>query len=128
MPNPEHYLGQLWTFTLSDLEQELPWSSEMVIIVLPGQQLSRAVQFSRTAKLGTGGFLQADGSVEVDPKSFEVTRVGNETIDESRVYRVGVMHASLSGMNDNPVFKEWKQTHIMPQELHLNREGALFGL
>lgn len=87
VPNPEHYLGQLWTFTLSDLEQELPWSSEMVIIVLPGQQLSRAVQFSRTAKLGTGGFLQADGSVEVDPKSFEVTRVGNETIDESRVYR-----------------------------------------
>jgi len=115
-PNPEHYLGSRWTFTLADLEQELPWSSEMVIIVLPGLQLHRAIHFSRTAKLGSGGFLQADGGVHVDPSTQEVNCVGNEPLDDSRIYRVGVMHASLAGMNDNPVFKEWRQKHIMPQE------------
>ncbi|CAK8991260.1 3'-cyclic-nucleotide 2'-phosphodiesterase/3'-nucleotidase [Durusdinium trenchii] len=115
-PNPEHYLGSKWTFTLADLEQELPWSSEMVIIVLPGSQLSRAVQVSRTVKLGSGGFLQTDGGIHVDPTTSEVRCVGNETLDPSRIYRIGVMHASLAGMNDNPVFKEWSKTHIMPQE------------
>lgn len=115
-PNPEHYLGSRWTFTLADLEQELPWSSEMVIIVLRGQELREALHYSRTVKLGSGGFLQADGGVHVDPATQEVKRVGNEPLDYSRIYRVGVMHASLAGMNGNPVFEEWRKRHIMPQE------------
>ncbi|CAJ1403409.1 unnamed protein product [Effrenium voratum] len=93
---------------------ELPWSSDMVVIVLSGGQLAEAIKVSRTEKRGTGGFFQMDTGVRWEAE--EVTHIANEPLDKARMYCVGLMHASLAGMNDNHVFKEWRQDHIMPKE------------
>ncbi|CAE7409528.1 unnamed protein product [Symbiodinium pilosum] len=119
IPNPEHYLGQRWIFTLSDLELELPWESGMVEIVLDGEQIARAVRLSRTLKPGSGGFLQTDDGIWVsEDDQAEVTHIANEQWKKERKYRVGLMHSSLVGMNHNPVFEEWRKRHTsqIPKE------------
>lgn len=94
------------SFTLADLETELPWPSELTIITLLGSEVRDAIRWSR-GHLPTefGGFLQVDDGIIVqEDNQAEVTHVAGEPLDADRSYRVGIIHDSLTGMNGHPVF------------------------
>lgn len=94
-------------FTLADLETELPWPSEMTVVLLTGAELLSAVQCSRShVPQEFGGFFQTDDGIYThDDDQTSVTHVGGEPLYAEQNYRVGIIHDSLTGMNSHPVFE-----------------------
>lgn len=116
VPKPGHRRGAKWEFTHMDLRRELPWPSEMVTVQMLGAEVEEAISWSRSwlPKLFPG-FLQTDDLVrfnEDDPTA--ITHLAGEVLDRARLYTVGLMHASLTGMNGNPVFKRWGHVNAFP--------------
>jgi len=116
IPVPGHHRGELWAFTLADLMRELPWPSELVVVPLRGSEVAAAVRWSRsrTAEL-FGGFLQVDDKLRVrEDDQTEVTHVNVARLEPNRMYNVALIHASLSGMNGNPIFEAWRSCNEVP--------------
>lgn len=90
-------------FTYGDLEAEVPFSNEVVVVDMPGGTLAAAIAFSRRhAPRESGGFLQA--SIAID------------AIDEARTYRVALVRNLLAGMDHNEVLVAFAATIAPPLE------------
>ena len=75
-------------FTYGDLEAEVPFDNELVVVAMTGAELGAAVASSRaSAPVESGGFLQADP----DPA----------TLDDARWYRVALVRNLFAGMDHN---------------------------
>ncbi|MDP3505149.1 MAG: 5'-nucleotidase C-terminal domain-containing protein [Myxococcales bacterium] len=87
-------------FTLGDLQNELPFDNEVVLVTLSGALLKDAVAASRRhAPRGDGGFLQVDDRMAVGADGRTVTHVANAPLDEAREYRVAVPRGHLLGLD-----------------------------
>jgi 5'-nucleotidase len=87
-------------FTYGDLEAEVPFDNEMVIVRLPGRVVRDAVAASRAlAPAESGAYLQADDAVLVEEPGHQVTSIGGAPLDEDREYRVAIVHNLLEGMD-----------------------------
>jgi len=75
-------------FTYGDLEAEVPFDNEVVVVEMPGATIKAAIAVSRAhAPVESGGFLQSC----VDPA----------TLDTARTYRVALVRNLFVGMDHN---------------------------
>jgi 2',3'-cyclic-nucleotide 2'-phosphodiesterase (5'-nucleotidase family) len=86
-------------FTYGDLEAEVPFDNEMVVVPMRGRVVADSVAASRAhAPAESGGFLQVDDGMTVDA-AHRVTHIAHAPLDPERVYRVAVMRNLLTGMD-----------------------------
>ncbi len=87
-------------FTYGDLEAEVPFDNEIVVVRLPGRIIRAAVTASRAlAPAESGAYLQADDGVVVEPPGDRVTFLAGAPLDEDREYRVAIVRNLLEGMD-----------------------------
>ncbi|MEO6774556.1 MAG: 5'-nucleotidase C-terminal domain-containing protein [Kofleriaceae bacterium] len=85
-------------FTYGDLEAEVPFDNEVVVVALPGAVLEAAVAASRAhAPVESGGFLQSSA----DPV----------TLDPARTYRVALVRNVFVGMDHNEPLIQFALDH-----------------
>ena len=86
-------------FTYGDLEAEVPFDNEVVVISIPGSVLRDSIAASRAlAPQEHGGFLQVDDGIGIDA-SGAVTRVARAPIDPERIYRVATIRDLCFGLD-----------------------------
>lgn len=86
-------------FTYGDLEAELPFANEVVVVSLPGWVLRDTVMASRSkAPTPWAAFLQTDNGVEVD-LSQAITTVNGTPLDPERDYRVAMVRLLMEGLD-----------------------------
>jgi 2',3'-cyclic-nucleotide 2'-phosphodiesterase (5'-nucleotidase family) len=99
------------TFTYADLETELPFDNEVVVIDLPGEVLCKAVSFSRqNAPAESGGFLQVDDHTLVGA-DHRILSLGGAPIESARHYRVALIRNMLLGMDRIAPLVEFAESH-----------------
>ena len=87
-------------FTYGDLEAEVPFDNEVVVVRLPGRVVREAVTASRAlAPAESGAYLQTDDGVVVESPGDPVIPVGGARLDEDRPYRVAIVRNLLEGMD-----------------------------
>jgi 2',3'-cyclic-nucleotide 2'-phosphodiesterase (5'-nucleotidase family) len=98
--------------TLGDLQTELPFDNEMVVVPLTGALLAEAIAYSRRlAPRGDGGFLHLDDRMTVAADGRTVTHVANAPLDEAREYRVAVPLGHLVGLDRIEPFQRLAREH-----------------
>jgi 2',3'-cyclic-nucleotide 2'-phosphodiesterase (5'-nucleotidase family) len=87
-------------FTYGDLEAEVPFDNEVVVVRLPGRVVREAVAASRAhAPAESGAYLQADDAVVIEQPGDRVIAVAGAPLDEDREYRVAIVRNLLEGMD-----------------------------
>jgi 2',3'-cyclic-nucleotide 2'-phosphodiesterase (5'-nucleotidase family) len=87
-------------FTYGDLEAEVPFDNEVVVVRLPGRIVREAVAASRAlAPAESGAYLQTDDSVLVESPGNRVTALGGAALEDERDYRVAIVRNLLEGMD-----------------------------
>jgi len=75
-------------FTFGDLETEIPFANEIVVVRMPGRVVREAVAASRAlAPVESGAYLQTDDRLDL------------AALDDAREYRVAVVRNLLDGMD-----------------------------
>lgn len=88
-------------FSYGDLQAEVPFENEIVVVELPGAVLSAAVAASRArAPVESGGFLQVCDALEVGADGH-VVAVGGVPLDPTLGYRVALVRNLFLGMDHN---------------------------
>ncbi len=72
-------------FTYGDLETEIPFDNEIVVVRMPGRVIREAIVASRATE--SGAYLQTDDALHL------------ESLDDGREYRVAVVRNLLEGMD-----------------------------
>ncbi len=94
--------------TLGDLQNELPFDNEIVIVELTGAVLRDAIAYSRRlAPQGDGGFLQVDDQARLD--ADQLIRLAGTPLDLQRKYRVAVPRAHLLGLDRIEPFERFSK-------------------
>lgn len=97
-------------FSYGDLETEVPFSNELVVVPLPGAVLERAIAFSRSlAPVEFGGFLQTCDAIQLDGGS--IRQLGGVRFDPERLYRVALVRNLFTGMDGVVPLVEFAQAH-----------------
>jgi len=87
-------------FTYGDLEAEVPFDNEVVVVRMPGRVVRAAVAASRAlAPAESGAYLQTDDRVVVEGPGDCVIAIGGAPLDEDREYRVAIVRNLLEGMD-----------------------------
>jgi 2',3'-cyclic-nucleotide 2'-phosphodiesterase (5'-nucleotidase family) len=98
-------------FTYGDLEAELPFANEVVVVSLPGRVLRDAVQGSRaSAPRPAPGFLQVDDGLTIDADQ-RVTAVRGVALDDERDYRVATVRVLFDGMDNVAALTRFAKDH-----------------
>ncbi len=98
-------------FTYGDLETELPFANEVVVVSMPGAALRDAVQSSRAkAPAAAPGFLQVDDGLAVDDGG-RVTAVRGEALEPERDYRVATVRVLFDGMDNIEALVRFGREH-----------------
>lgn len=85
--------------TYGDIENEVPFENEIVVVRLSGAVIRDAVAASRAkAPAESGGFLQVDDRIIVDGAN-RVTHIGGEPLEPARVYRVALPRELFGGLD-----------------------------
>lgn len=87
-------------FTYGDLKTEVPFDNEVVVVRMEGCVLRDAIKASRSsAPRESGGFLQVDSNIVVDPVTHEITQITGEPLDPARLYAVALVRNLLLGLD-----------------------------
>jgi len=87
-------------FTYGDLEAEVPFDNEVVVVRMPGRVVREVVAASRAlAPAESGAYLQADDGLVVEQPGDRVTEIAGAPLDEDREYRVAIVRNLLEGMD-----------------------------
>lgn len=88
-------------FSYGDLQAEVPFENEIVVVELPGGVLSEAVRVSRAkVPVESGGFLQVCDNLRVGDDGRIVEALG-APLDETKSYRVALVRNLFLGMDHN---------------------------
>jgi 2',3'-cyclic-nucleotide 2'-phosphodiesterase (5'-nucleotidase family) len=103
-------------FTYGDLEAEVPFDNEIVIVPMPGRVLADAIASSRAgAPSEHGAFLQVDDGVRVDgsggPAGSRITAIAGAPFDPARVYRVATVRELCFGLDRIEPLVAFAQAH-----------------
>lgn len=87
--------------SFGDLETEVPFANEVVVVPLPGSVLQDAIVASRArAPEESGGFLQVCDALQVDADTNQLRSVAGLAFDPQRLYRVALVRNFFTGMDD----------------------------
>ena len=99
-------------FTYGDLEAEIPFDNEMVVVEMPASVLRETIRLSRLlAPVQSGGFLQCDDSLGFDPSEKNLTSIVGQPYDDSRPVRVALVREMLTGMDHNQALVQFGKEH-----------------
>lgn len=102
--------------TYGDIESEVPFDNEVVIVRVPGHVLRDAIQFSRAnAPAESGAFLQVDDRMMVDADN-KLQAVNGLPLDPTREYRVAMVRELLLGLDHIEPLVRWaeSQPEVIP--------------
>lgn len=95
-------------FTYGDVEAEVPFDNEVVVVSFTGRVVRDVVRVSRShAPLESGSFLQVDDRVVIDPQTNEVTHIAGAPIDLDREYKVAIVRELLLGLDHVEPLTKW---------------------
>ncbi|KAI8617588.1 Metallo-dependent phosphatase-like protein [Chytriomyces sp. MP71] len=102
-------------FTYFDLQNEIPFPTEIVTLDLPGWVLNEMVKFSRAPSLQNppvekGGFFQVCDQVKWDAKCNEVVEIGGVPLKFDQMYRVTTYQKIMTGIDDIKPLMEYLQS------------------
>ena len=98
--------------TYGDVQAEMPFDNELVVARLPGRVIADAVRASRAhAPAESGGFLQVDDAITVDPVTHEVTAIAGAPLDPERDYEVALVRNFLLGLDHIEPFIAFAHEH-----------------
>lgn len=98
-------------FSYGDLETEVPFANELVVVPIPGATLERAIRFSRSkAPLEFGGFLQTCDAIQLGDDG-SVRSVHGQPFDAERIYRVALVRNLFTGMDGVLPLVEFARSH-----------------
>lgn len=98
--------------TYGDIEVEVPFDNEIVVVDMPGIVVREAIQVSRSrAPVESGSFLQVDDRTIVDPSTNEVAAVNGLPIDLERTYKVALVRQLLLGLDHVEPLTRWAHAH-----------------
>jgi 2',3'-cyclic-nucleotide 2'-phosphodiesterase (5'-nucleotidase family) len=93
--------------TYGDVETEVPFDNEIIVVPLPGEVIRDAVAFSRAnAPAEFGGFLQVDDRLIVDSAN-RVTSIDGQTLEEDQLYDVALVRELLFGLDHVEPLVAW---------------------
>jgi 2',3'-cyclic-nucleotide 2'-phosphodiesterase (5'-nucleotidase family) len=96
--------------TYGDLEAEIPFDNELVVVAMPGGVLEHAIVESRAgAPAEHGGFLQVDDRTEVI--GDRLVRVAGAAFDRERTYRVALVRDLCFGLDNIAPLVELARAH-----------------
>lgn len=94
--------------TYGDVEAEVPFDNEVVVVKMKGSVIREAVQVSRAkAPAEWGAFLQVDDRMIVEPKTNLVLTVNGSPIDPEREYDVAIVRELLLGLDGVEPLTRW---------------------
>lgn len=99
-------------FTYGDVEAEIPFDNEIVVVALPGSVVREAVAASRAkAPAESGAFLQVDDGIVVGP-DHRVTAIAGAPLDPERHYRVAIVRELLLGLDRVEPLVRWAEQNV----------------
>jgi len=115
-------------FTYGDLEAELPFPNEVVVVSMPGRVLRAAVAESRArAPTPWAAFLQVDDGVTVDARGI-ITHLRGEALDDMKEYRVATVRLLFAGLDGIDALRTFAREHperIPPTDAGRELKGIL---
>ncbi len=95
-------------FTYGDVEAEVPFDNEVVVVSLPGSVLRDAVAFSRAkAPLESGAFLQVDDRMTVEEPGAKLIAIDGAPLDLDRRYQVATVRELFLGLDHVEPLVRW---------------------
>ncbi|MBX3228959.1 MAG: 5'-nucleotidase C-terminal domain-containing protein [Labilithrix sp.] len=93
--------------TYGDIEAEVPFDNEIVVVPLPGRVLAAGVKASRArAPAEWGAFLQVDDRMKLT-ESNDVAEVDGAPLDPERLYDVALVREILVGLDHIEPLVTW---------------------
>ena len=97
-------------FTYGDIEAEVPFDNEVVVVGLPGQVIVDAIVSSRAkAPVESGAFLQVDDAIVVE--NGQVVAIAGAPVDLARIYEVATVRELLLGLDHVAPLVAWAKSH-----------------
>ena len=97
--------------TFLDIEAEVPFDNEIIVVPLPGELLREAIAFSRAhAPAEFGGFLQVDDRMIVDASNVLIA-VDGAPLDPEKLYDVAIVRELLFGLDHVEPLVAWAKAN-----------------
>lgn len=94
--------------TYGDVEAEVPFDNEIVVVAIPGRVIREAVAASRSkAPLESGAFLQVDDRMIVEGPGNTVVAIAGAPLDPDRSYHVATVREILLGLDHVGPLVQW---------------------
>lgn len=98
-------------FTYADIQAEVPFDNEVVVVRLPGRVIAEAIASSRAnAPAESGAFLQVDDEMLVDD-AHAVVSIAGAPLDPERHYDVAIVRELLFGLDQIEPLVRWAADH-----------------
>lgn len=98
-------------FTFGDLDTELPFPNEVVVVEMPGAVIESAIVQSRArAPLASPAFLQVDHGVSLRG-DHTIASVGGAPFDPAKTYRVATVRVLFDGLDGITSLLRYREAH-----------------
>lgn len=106
--------------TYGDIEAEVPFDNEVVVVPIPGRVLQAAIAASRSrAPLESGAFLQVDDRTIVTGPASSIVSIAGAPFDPERRYLVALVRELLLGLDGIEPLVRWaaeEPSHVPPPD------------
>ena len=108
-------------FTWSDLKTEMPFSSQMTALEIPGRVLEATIAGSRSRLQETseasGAYLHCCSNIQFNDDTMRIERIQGESFDPNKFYLTTLPALLLSGLDNHQPLLEWlKTTQTNPEK------------
>ena len=94
-------------FTYGDIEAEVPFDNEVVVVEMPGHVIAAAITASRATE--SGAFLQVDDRMQVE--AGVLVQVAGAPFDAGRTYSVALVRELFLGLDHVEPLVAWAKAH-----------------
>lgn len=122
------YQGET-AFSYAMLKAEMPFPTSIAIVDLPGRVVAAMVSHTRAFALQTppvekGGYIQADDGLGWEAASNAVTSLCGAPLEPDRIYKVGVGHGMLMGLDNVTPLLDFIKTCPAGHSVHQTAEAG----
>jgi 5'-nucleotidase len=106
-------------FTWSDLKAEIPFTTAMAAVYLPGSVLQATLVYGRTTKRGTGGYLHHCNNIIMTDDDTAILSIKGQPFDAARRYLTALPAQFLEGIDNHRPLLDYAATtpELAPDKL-----------
>jgi 5'-nucleotidase len=106
-------------FTWSDLKAEIPFTTAMEAVYLPGSVLQATLVYGRTTKRGTGGYLHHCNNIIMTDDDTAIISIQGKPFDAARRYLTALPAQFLEGIDNHRPLLDYAATtpELAPDKL-----------